>query len=94
MTNNHTGMNQQELLSDLLTQEKQLVKDYAGNITETSCPNLRRLLLANMTECSTDQYAIFDEMRKRQLYETKKAQASEVDTAKQKMQQLKQETGF
>lgn len=94
MTNQHTSMNQQELLSDLLSQEKQLVKDYAGDITETSCTNLRQLLLKNMTECSTDQYAVFDEMRKRQMYETKKAQTTEVDTAKQKMQQLKQETGF
>jgi len=87
-------MTQQELLSDLLGQEKQLVKDYAGNITESSCQNLRQLLLSNMTECSTDQFAVFGEMQRRQMYETKKAQASEVQSTRQKMQQLKQDTGF
>ena len=40
---NHTSMNQQELLTDLLTQEKDLEKDYASGITESSCTNLREL---------------------------------------------------
>ena len=73
---NHTSMNQQELLTDLLTQEKDLVKDYASGITESSCTNL------------------FDEMHKRQMYDTKQAPGSDVQTARSKMQQLKQQTGF
>ena len=59
---NHTSMNQQELLTDLLTQEKDLVKDYASGITESSCTNLRELLMSNLAECSADQFAVFDEM--------------------------------
>ena len=93
MTNN-TTMTKQELLSDLLTMEKELAKDYAGNITESSCPNLRQLLLNNMTECSAAQYAVFEQMKNRQMYETEKAQQNEVQSTRQKIQQLKQETGF
>ena len=37
---NHTSMNQHDLLTDLLTQEKDLVKVYACGITESSCTNL------------------------------------------------------
>lgn len=70
---NHTSMNQQELLTDLLTQEKDLVKDYASGITESSCTNLRELLMSNLAECSADQFAVFDEMHKRQMYDTKQA---------------------
>ena len=83
---NHTSMNQQELLTDLLTQEKDLVKDYASGITESSCTNLRELLMNNL--------AVFDEMHKRQMYDTKQAPGSDVQTARSKMQQLKQQTGF
>ena len=90
---NHTSMNQQELLTDLLTQEKDLVKDYASGIIESSCANLRQLLMSNLAECSTDQFAVFDEMHKRQMYDTKQAPESDVQTARSKMQQLKQQTG-
>ena len=91
---NHTSMNQQELLTDLLTQEKDLVKDYASGITESSCTKLRELLMSNLAECSADQFAVFDEMHKRQMYDTKQAPGSDVQTARSKMQQLKQQTGF
>ena len=92
--NNHPSMTQQELLTDLLSQEKQAVKDYAGDITEASCKNLRQLLLQNMTECSTDQYCVFDQMRQRNLYKTKDAPDNDVQTTKQEMQTLKQQTGI
>lgn len=91
---NHTGMNEQEILTDLLSQEKTLVKGYASDITESSCQNLRQLLLSNMTECSCDQYSVFDQMHRRQMYDTKKAQQPDIDTARRKMQQLRQQTGF
>ena len=87
-------MTEQEKLTDILYMEKQLVKDYAGNITESSCQNLRQLLISNMTECSQDQYCVFDQMRTRNMYATKKAQQSEVQSAMQSMDQLKTQTGF
>ncbi len=88
------NMTEQELLSDFLTQEKQLVKDYAGDVTEASCKNLRQLLLTHLSECSEDQLAVFEEMQRRNMYSTKDAPDNEVAQAKQKMQQLKQETGL
>ncbi|MEN6471835.1 MAG: spore coat protein [Clostridiaceae bacterium] len=87
-------MTEQELLTDLLSQEKQCVKDYAGNITEASCTNLRQLLLSNMTECSSDQFCVFEQMKSRNLYKTKDAPDNDVQTTKQEMQTLKQQTGF
>lgn len=87
-------MTEQEILTDLLTQEKQCVKDYAGNITEASCKNLRQLLLSNLTECSTDQLAVFEQMKSRNFYKTKDAPDNDVQTTKQEMQTLKQQTGI
>ncbi len=94
MDSNFSQMTEQEKLTDILSTEKQLVKDYAGNITESSCQNLRQLLISIMTECSQDQYCVFDQMRSRNMYTTKQAQQSEVQTAKQSMDQLKMQTGF
>lgn len=91
---NQTTMTQQELLTDILNQERALIKEYASNITESSCTNLRQLLLNNMTEVAADQYTVFEQMKNRQMYETKKAQQNEVQSTRQKVQQLKQETGF
>ncbi|MDD6045469.1 MAG: spore coat protein [Clostridia bacterium] len=91
---NQTTMTQQELLTDILNQERTLIKEYASNITESSCTNLRQLLLNNMTEVAADQYTVFEQMKNRQMYETKKAQQNEVQSTRQKVQQLKQETGF
>ena len=91
---NQTTMTQQELLTDILNQERTLIKEYASNITESSCTNLRQLLLNNMTEGAADQYTVFEQMKNRQMYETKKAQQNEVQSTRQKVQQLKQETGF
>lgn len=92
--NQNANMTEKELLTDLLNTEKQLIKDYASNTTESACPNLRRVLLGNMTECSQDQYQIFEQMRQRNLYKVKDAQDQDVTTAKQNMQTLKQQSGM
>ena len=87
-------MSEKELLNDLLNEEKQIVKSYATYVTEASCQNLRQLLIRNMTECSEDQYNIFDQMRQRQMYNQKNAQSQDVTQAKESIQTLKQETGM
>ena len=87
-------MTEQELLTDLLNQEKALVKGYASDVTESSSQNLRSLLIKNMTECSNDQYNIFEQMKQRNMYKTKAAQGNEVQTAKDDMQKLKQQSGL
>ncbi|MCR5809310.1 MAG: spore coat protein [Clostridiales bacterium] len=90
--NGSENLNERELLTDLLHTEKELTKNYAGGCTEASCPELRRILIRNMTECSEDQFSVFEEMRRRNMYNPKDAQSQEVQTAKQAMQNLRDET--
>ena len=89
---NNNSMTERELLTDLLHTEKSMTKTYADNCTETSSPELRKMLIRHMTECADDQLAVFDEMHKRNMYPTKVAPGQEVQTAKQTMQTLKNET--
>ena len=88
----NSSFTERELLTDLLHCEKTLTKDYASNCTETACPQLRAMLIRNMTECSEDQYAVFEQMQQRNLYPTKTAPQQDVQSAKQAMQTLKGET--
>lgn len=82
-------MSEQDMLNDLLTQEKQFISAYSTFIGEASCPNLRHLLMTNFDQVCEDQYQIFDIMRKKGYYQTKDAQDADVNTAKQKFSQMK-----
>ena len=89
---NYQNLTERELLTDLLHTEKNMTTVYAGSCLECESTELRRILLQNMTECANDQYTVFDEMRKRSLYNPKNAPQQEVQSAKQKMQNLINET--
>ena len=88
---NDQSMTERELLTDLLHTEKDMAKNYAGNITESASRELREILTRHMSECANDQFCIFNEMQSRNLYPTKQAQQQEVQTAKQNMQNLQDE---
>ena len=88
---NDQSMTERELLTDLLHTEKDMAKDYAGNITESASRELREILTRHMSECANDQFCIFNEMQSRNLSPTKQAQQQEVQTAKQNMQNLRDE---
>ena len=60
---NSKNMTERELLTDLLHTEKDMAKTYAGNCTESSSPELRRILIRNMTECSEDQFTEFNRFK-------------------------------
>ena len=90
--NNNQNMTERELLTDLLHTEKDMAKDYAGNITESASQQLRQLLTRHMTECAEDQFCVFNEMQSRNMYKTKPAEPQDVNEAKQNMQQLQNET--
>ena len=79
---NNASMSEQELLTDLLHSERDAVKQYASNCTESGCENLRSLLINCMTECSEDQLAVLE----------KPAKVQELQTAKQDMTSLQQQT--
>ena len=88
----NSSMSEQQLLTDLLQSERAAVKQYAENCTESGCMNLRSLLISCMSEVSEDQFAVFEQMKQRNLYKTKSAQQQEIQTAKQDMCELQQQT--
>ncbi len=78
----HHHLSEQELLNDLLNQEKQLVTSYATYLTEASCHNLRKLLSSQLSQTSHDQYQVFEQMRDKGYYKTKDASDKEVQQVK------------
>ena len=77
------NLSEQELLNDLLNQEKQLMSSYASYIQEASCQNLRKILTNQFNQTSQDQFTVFDQMRQKGYYQTKDASDQEVQQAKQ-----------
>ncbi len=84
-------MTDQDRLTDLLTGEKYLITSYSAFIPEASCPQLRQVLTTNFTDCVQNQYAVFDQMSQRGWYETKDAPVADVEQARTKFTQLKQQ---
>ena len=86
-------MGDQERMQDLLTQEKYLIDGYACFIPEASCPNLRQVLSENLNGCFNNQYTVFEKMSQLGWYPTKNAPQADIDQARQKSDQLKQQLG-
>ncbi len=87
----HTQFGDKEILNDVLDQEKQIISLYSTAVTESSCQNMRNLLLKNMQQTSNDQYEVFDQMRILGYYQTQPAQDIQVQQAQQKYSQIKQQ---
>lgn len=88
---NPAVMTDQERMEDLLTQEKYLINAYGTFIPEATCPQLRQVLTANFNDCVQTQYTLFDQMNQKGWYPVKPAPVQEVDAARQKFSQLKQQ---
>ena len=91
MPMNNPGLNEQEIMSDLLTSEKQITSAYNTGITETSCPNLRQHLTKCLTGTQEIQFQIFNAMQQRGWYQTKPAPSQDVQSTKTKYNQVKSE---
>ncbi|SDJ95130.1 spore coat protein [Natronincola ferrireducens] len=90
MNNNHqASFTEKELMNDLLASEKQVTSAYNVGITETSCPNLRQHLTSCLNDSQHIQYNIFNAMQQRGWYQTKQAPAQDVQNAKTKYNQMK-----
>ncbi|MBC8529989.1 spore coat protein [Christensenellaceae bacterium NSJ-44] len=76
-------LTEQDMLTDLLSQEKQIVGLYSVAITEASTPEFRQVLGNNFTNTTQDQYQTFDYMQQKGFYKIKQAQAQDIDQAKQ-----------
>ncbi len=88
MQHTQPNMTEQELLNDLLNQEKQIMSSYATYIQEASCENLRKVLTNNFNQTSQDQYQVFDQMRQKGYYQPKDAPAQEVQQAKDNLRNM------
>ncbi len=86
-------LNDQQRLDDLLTQEKHIISTYSASVPEASCPHLRQVLTDNLNQTLATQYTVWDQMSQKGWYPTKPAQQADVDTAKQKFTQMKQQMG-
>lgn len=81
-------MGEKEILFDILNSEKELIKTYSTAVTESSCANMRQVLMNNFKQCAEDQFNVYNAMRDKGYYQGKDAQDKDVQQAKQKYQQL------
>jgi spore coat protein CotF len=89
--NTSPNLSEKDLMQDLLTTEKQVISAYSTGITESSCPNLRNVLLNNFRNAEDTQYKVFDAMKQKGWYQTKDAANNEVQQIKTKSNQMQQE---
>lgn len=72
-----------DILTDMLNEEKKMISLYNTAITESNCPAMRRVLQDNLTHSYQDQYGIFDNMATRGYYPVPPADAQALQQAKQ-----------
>ena len=82
-------LSDQELAFDLLYQEKALVSNIASELLEVSQPGMRQVMNDCYLQIAQDQLEIFNLMQQNGWYQTKPAQQQDVQTAKQKYQQMR-----
>ncbi|MEW9123256.1 MAG: spore coat protein [Thermotaleaceae bacterium] len=79
---------EKELMNDLLMSEKQVSSAYTVGITESSCSNLRDVLMSCEQNVLQTQEEIFNAMNQRGWYPIKKAASQDVQNAKNKYNQM------
>ena len=82
---------EKEIINDALTSEKQIINAYGTFLAESTCENLRSELSKMINDKQQIQYQIFDAMRQKGWYDVKNANMSDVQTAMQKFQGIKQQ---
>ena len=90
---NQAVLSDQDRLEDMLSQEKYLINAYGTFIPEATCPQLRQVLSSNLSDCIQNQYAVYDQMNQLGMYPVKPAPMQEVDAARQKFMQFRQQMG-
>ncbi len=86
---NNRPMSEQDVMNDLLAMEKQISSAYNTGITEASCPNLRQTLTDSLVGIQQMQFTVFDAMRRQGWYQTKDAPDQDVNNAKNKYGNVK-----
>lgn len=83
------SMSEQDIMNDLLAMEKQISSAYNTGITEASCQNLRQTLTDALVGTQQMQFSVFDTMKKQGWYQTKDAPDQDVNNAKNKYGNIK-----
>ncbi|MBR6786392.1 MAG: spore coat protein [Clostridia bacterium] len=86
---NPVQLSDQELAYDLLFQEKALMNNLSSEVVELSHMGLRTVLNDCFMQIGQDQLKIFECMNAQGWYQTKPAQPQDVQSAKQKFQQMR-----
>ena len=79
------------MMTDLLDTAKHITEVYGAYVCEGSSDTLRQVLQDNMDATANDQFQIFQQMQQRGWYQTKAAKQQDVQQAKQKFAQQKQQ---
>ena len=86
---NQVQLSDQELSYDLLYQEKALMNNISSEVVEVSHMGLRTMLNDSFMQIGQDQLKIFECMNAQGWYQVKPAQSQDVQSAKQKFQQMR-----
>ena len=81
-------LSDQELAFDLLYQEKSLLTNIASEVLEVTQPGIRQVMNDCYLQIGQDQLNIFNQMERQGWYPVKPAQPQDVQTAKQKYQNM------
>ncbi len=79
MQKKQNSLTEKDVLTDILTGEKDLVKLYSTSLTEASGKDVRKTLKANMSETAEDQYSIFCQMKTSGYYQPQPADKTMID---------------
>lgn len=83
-------LSDQELAFDLLYQEKALMANISSEVVEGSHMGLRNVLNDAFLQIGQDQLQVFQVMNEQGWYQTKPAQQPDVQSARQKYEQMRQ----
>lgn len=71
--------NEKDTLSDILMQEKEIVKVYGSFLPEGSTAEIRTVLSNNMDKVANQQFQVFEAMKTKGYYQVKNAPQNEVN---------------
>ncbi|MDR2658204.1 MAG: spore coat protein [Oscillospiraceae bacterium] len=76
--------NDQDMIGDLLVQEKQLISTYSTNMVEGSQHPLRTLMAQHLDQTSHDHFGLFQQMQQRGWYQTQPAEENAINATRQR----------
>lgn len=75
-------LNEKDTLSDILMQEKEIVKVYGTFLPEGSTAEIRTVLQNNMETIANQQFQVFEAMKTKGYYNLKNADVNEINQTK------------